>query len=187
MFLRTYSPVLGCRTTSPLSAKIFGQLDPAMKAQIAQFQRKNCAGFNLVEIAMALAIISFSCTCLLGLLPASLTAFHQAMGNTIESQIVQSLSNDLELDAFSTLSSNTFPTTYYYDSEGQSLPTSTGAYYTAKVAFGQVTTSNSPVNLSGATTGTVTSVAVYNVSVSVTDVGLANPHIYTFIIANNGL
>src|SRR5271156_3181044 len=121
MFLRAYSSILRRRTTSPFRAIGPGRPDRAMNAQIAKIRRKRCAGFNLVEIAMALAIISFSCTCLLGLLPASLTAFHQAMGNTIESQIVQSISNDLELDAFSSLTSSTFPTTYYYDSEGQAL------------------------------------------------------------------
>jgi uncharacterized protein (TIGR02598 family) len=154
-----------------------------MNAQIAKIRRKRCAGFNLVEIAMALAIISFSCTCMLGLLPASMTAFHQAMGNTIESQIVQSISNDIELDAFSSLTSSTFPTTYYYDNEGQTLPSSAGAYYTATVTFSQVTTNNSPANLPG----TSSTVAAYNVSVSVAYAGLSHPHVYSFIIANNGL
>jgi len=183
MFLRVCCSVFRRRITSPIRDIGSGRLDRAMKAQITKIQRKRCAGFNLVEIAMALAIVSFSCTCLLGLLPASLTAFHQAMGNTIESQIVQSMSNDLELDAFSSLTSSSFPTTYYYDSEGQALPSSTGYYYKATVAFVQVTTSNSPVNLPG----TANAVAAYNVSVSVSYAGLAHPHVYSFIIANNGL
>jgi uncharacterized protein (TIGR02598 family) len=184
MFLRACSSVFRRRIASPNRDIGSGRLDRAMKAQITKIRRKRCAGFNLVEIAMALAIISFSCTLLLGLLPASLTAFHQAMGNTIESQIVQSLSNDLELDAFSSLTSTTFPTNYYYDSEGQALPNSTGAYYTATVTFVQVTTSNSPVNLPGTT---LNPIAAYNVSVSVSYAGLAHPHVYPFIIANNGL
>jgi len=185
MFLRGYCSIVRCRIASPFGTIGSGRSDVAMKAKIAKIRRKRCAGFNLVEIAMALAIISFSCTLLLGLLPASLTAFHQAMGNTIESQIVQSLSNDLELDAFSSLSASSFPTTYYYDSEGQALPSITGAYYTATVALKQVTTSNSPVNLPGISS--TNTKAAYNVTVSVSYAGLAYPHAYSFIIANNGL
>jgi uncharacterized protein (TIGR02598 family) len=185
MFLRACSPAFRRRYASPSGDVGTGRLDRAMKAQITKIQRKGCAGFNLVEIAMALAIVSFSCTCLLGLLPASLTAFHQAMGNTIESQIVQSISNDLELEAFSSLTSTTYTTTatYYYDGEGQALPSSAGVYYTATVNSAKVTSTISPVDLSG----TPGSPAAYNVTVKISYAGLAQPHVYCFIIANSGL
>ena len=193
MFLRASCSVRRRRTTSLFETDGPGQLDRAMKAQVAKIRRERCAGFNLVEIAMALAIISFSCTCLLGLLPASLTAFHQAMGNTIESQIVQSISNDVALNNFSALSSSNFPVYYYYDHEGQLLSSSAtssppaGYFYTAQVAFTTVTSSNSPADLSASPT------PAYKVNVTITNVAqsaslsAAKAHVYSFIVANNGL
>ena len=138
-----------------------------------------------MEIAVALGVISFSCTCLLGLLPASLNAFHQAMANTVESQIVQSISNDLELDNFSTLTGYvSSPPTYYYDYEGQVVPNAGGAFYTATVSMNMVTSVNSPADLDSAP---ATPAAAYNVIVSITSTTQAHPHVFSVIIANNGL
>ena len=156
-----------------------------MKLRIKNFRRRSLRGFSLIETAVALAIVSFSCTCLLSLLPASLNAFHQAMGNTVESQIVQSISNDLELDNFSTLTGYvTSPPTFYYDHEGQLLPNPTGACYTVTVGMNKVTSVNSPADLDSAS---ATSVAAYNVSVSISSTSQPHAHVYSVIIANNGL
>jgi hypothetical protein len=110
------------------------------------------------------------------------------MGNTIESEIVQTVSNDLALDNFSTLASYaTTPTTsptFYFDNEGQQLSSSAGYYYSAKLTFTQVTNQNSPANLDPASS----SIGAYNVSVSVsTSATPAQAHNYSFVIANNGL
>src|SRR5471030_2824318 len=87
------------------------------------------AGFSLVEVAMSLAIVGFACVALIGMLPMGLTSFHQAMGNTIEADIVQNLSNDMLLANFSDLYQYSYrdsglvtaanaSQTYYFDAEG---------------------------------------------------------------------
>jgi uncharacterized protein (TIGR02598 family) len=148
-------------------------------------------GFSLVEVTLALAVISFSCTCLLGLLAVNVTSFHQAMGNTSEADIVQSISNDLRLDNFSTLATYaSTPPKYYYDHEGTLLPNQTGFFYQATVTVSQVTSQNSPTSLDP--TG-ATSIAAYNVVVTISNAAdnsaytQQHPHVYSFIVANNGL
>jgi uncharacterized protein (TIGR02598 family) len=146
-------------------------------------------GFSLIEVAFALAVIGFSSMILLGLLPTGLATFHEAMSNTVEPEIVQSISNDLRLDNFSTLGSYALsPPTYYYDHDGTLLPGQTGSFYQAQVAFVPVTVQNSPaaLNSQGAA-------AAYNVTVTITNMAqgsvstVQHPHLYSLIIANNGL
>ena len=135
------------------------------------------AGFSLVEVAMSLAIVGFACVALIGMIPMGLTSFHQAMGNTIEADIVQNLSNDMLLANFSdlyqysyqnsALKGGTANQTYYYDSEGTPWTASSQLpmVYTAVVTLTPITssatasTSNSPMGLtvssgnSGVSTG----------------------------------
>jgi len=117
-------------------------------------------GFSLVEVAMSLAIVGFTCIALIGMLPMGLVSFHQAMGNTIEADIVQNLSNDMLLANFSDLyqydynnSTNPANQTFYYDAEGTQISTTTptvvptGAVYTAVVTI-------TPISNSGASATT---------------------------------
>ncbi len=159
-----------------------------MNLREAHLSKKRSQGFNLIEVTVALAVISFSCTCLLGLLPASMSAYHQAMGNTVEAEIVQSISNDLALNKFSTLSGyasapTTIPT-YYYDNEGGILPGTTGHIYQATFTLTQITSANSPANIDPAT-GPVGGYLV-TVSITNTTMGASAPHTYSFVLANNG-
>jgi uncharacterized protein (TIGR02598 family) len=159
-----------------------------MNLRKAQLSKRCTQGFNLIEVTVALAVISFSCTCLLGLLPASMSAYHQAMGNTVEAEIVQSISNDLALDKFSTLAAyaatpTTIPT-YYYDNEGGGLPSTAGHFYQATFILTQITSLNSPANIDPVS-GSIGAYIV-TVSISNTAMGTSTPHTYTFVLANNG-
>jgi len=51
--------------------------------------RKRQSGFSLVEVVLAVGVISFAFVAILGLLPAGLTQFRQAMDNSVASQIAQ--------------------------------------------------------------------------------------------------
>lgn len=146
--------------------------------------------FSLVEVVIALGVISIACVSLLGVLADCVTTFHQAMANTSEADIVQSIANDLRLDNFSDLATYvTSPPTYYYDHEGTLLTNQTGYFYQATVTLSQVSSQNSPTTLDPTTTTT----AGYNVVVTITNVGdntaytQQHPHVYALIIANNGL
>jgi uncharacterized protein (TIGR02598 family) len=162
-----------------------------MNRDFSKWKRAGRQGFSLIEIAFALAVIGFSSMILLGLLPTGLATFHEAMSNTVEPEIVQSISNDLRLDNFSTLASYAAaPPTYYYDHDGTLLPGQTGSFYQAQVTFVPVTASNSPAALDpqGATT-----TSAYNITVTITNIAqtssyaVQHPHLYSLIIANNGL
>jgi len=155
--------------------------------------RHNRKGFSLVEVAMAIGILGFVMVTLIGLLPAGLSSFKQAMGNTIESQIVQNVSNDLLLSNFSVLATyaqSPTPQTYYYDNEGTQLPSSTGYVYKASIALTAIDNPNSPITYYNNTT---TVPPAYNVTItltSATDQSVytqQHAHIYSIIVANNGL
>jgi uncharacterized protein (TIGR02598 family) len=140
-------------------------------------------GFSLIEVAISLAIMAFTCVSLMGLIPIGLTSFHQAMGSTIEADIVQDLTNDMLLANFSNLNqysyaNSTTPAnqTYYYNNEGSPLPVTTpgavpaGTVYTAVVSISPVSSSNSsssnsPVNLSANGISTLTS--AYKITITV--------------------
>jgi uncharacterized protein (TIGR02598 family) len=154
-------------------------------------KRLRSRGFSLVEVTFALAVISFAGTVLLGLLAESVSTFHQAMGNTAEADIVQSISNDLRMDNFSELTGYvTSPPVYYYDREGTLLPSQSGYFYEASVTISQVSNQNSPTTLDPSGN---TAVAAYGIAVTITNLGdqtaytLQHPHVYSLIIANNGL
>ncbi len=156
-------------------------------------------GFSLVEVAMALGVVSFVMVTLVGLLPGGLTSFKKAMANTIESQIVQSLTNDLLLNNFSNLVAYA-PTgakatpTYYYDSEGVQFPSQTGAIYKATITLSLLDSTNSPVSFNNNDiSASPASIAAYCLVITITNVSdntsltLQHPHKYSIIIANNGL
>jgi uncharacterized protein (TIGR02598 family) len=125
-------------------------------------------GFSLIEVAISLGIMGFACAALVGLVPIGLTSFHQAMGNTIESEIVQNLTNDMLLANFSDLYQYSYANstasanqTYYYDSDGTLLTVTTtgvvptGTVYTVVVTLSPLTStassSNSPAGLTVST------------------------------------
>lgn len=77
-------------------------LDPPMNPDF-QTQRllSRCSGaFSLVEVAMSLAIVTFSLVGILGLVPIGLSGFREAMDTTIGAQIAQRLVTDAEQSDF---------------------------------------------------------------------------------------
>lgn len=149
---------------------------------------RHSAGFSLIEVALSLGIVGFTMTALIGLLPFGLTSFKQAMTNTIESDIVQNLTNDLLLSNFSNLYQYDGQS-FYYDREGLVLSSRTGATYTATVSLKGVDGNNSPlalVNNGVSTSVTAANTSAYTVTIKVTNVTLPIPaHAYPVIIANN--
>jgi uncharacterized protein (TIGR02598 family) len=78
-------------------------------------------GFSLVEITLALGIVSLSLVSLIGLLPAGLGVLRESMDQTVHAAIVQRVASGLTLAEFEKLESDTL----YFDQEGQLLDTST--------------------------------------------------------------
>jgi uncharacterized protein (TIGR02598 family) len=82
------------------------------------------AGFSLVEVVMALGIMSFALMGIVGLLPAGLSQFRQAVDVTMKAQISQELTSSVQRTDFADLNefgSAGSPKISYYDAEGAEL------------------------------------------------------------------
>jgi uncharacterized protein (TIGR02598 family) len=133
-----------------------------------------------------MGIISFAMITILGLVPAGLVSFRQAMNNTVESQIVQALTNDLELTSFSNLSAAAGQT-YTYDADGNATTNAQAIFYTATVTLQPVnsTSSSFPVNLTNPVDQTS---EAQKVEIQITNkTQPAQPHTYSVIIANKNI
>jgi uncharacterized protein (TIGR02598 family) len=89
-------------------------------------------GFSLVEVAMALGIVAFAFTALLGMLPVGLGLFRSAMDTSIATRIVQSVSSDLQQADFDALGTTTTGV-LYFDEQGNAVSSPDQAIYWAKV------------------------------------------------------
>ena len=155
-------------------------------------RRATPAAFTLVEVALAMGVASFALVALIGMLPVGLATQRQAISNTIESQIVQTISNDILLSSFNNLSTSS-TTTYHFDNSGQTVSASqTGVptMYTASVTLQSLSsTLLNPINLQTQTSaGSAAVDQGYNVIIKVMNV--TSPQVtdtYSVIIAKTTL
>lgn len=108
--------------------------------------RNSGGGFSLVEVTIALGLVSFVAVSVIGLLPTGLSVMRNAMDQTVEAQIVRSISGQSQVANFTNLTQGG-PS--YFDHEGQLLSSGEGARYTVTLSR------HSPVfpGSSGAPTG----------------------------------
>ena len=88
--------------------------------------------FSLIEVAMALGIMAFAFTALLGMLPVGLGLFRNAMDSSVATRIVQRVSSDLQQSDFDTIAS-AGSEILYFDEQGNRLAAAGGAIYWARV------------------------------------------------------
>lgn len=102
-------------------------------------------GFSLVEVVLALGVVAFAFVAILGLIPAGMTTFRQAINISVCSQIGQKVISDAFQADYDTLltplgqnqdSQTPFLTNYrYFDEEGNEiLPRSLPTNYNANIA-----------------------------------------------------
>lgn len=75
-----------------------------------------CA-FSLVEVVLALGIISLALVSIMGMTMVGLKGFRQAINTTIEAQIAQKLANELQQSSYTNLIVSG-STNYYFNYEG---------------------------------------------------------------------
>lgn len=91
-------------------------------------------GFSLVEIIVAIGIAASTVTLMIGLLPAGLSTFRQAMNVTVTSQIGQRLLYEAAQTDYSVLIAAPATKPWrYFDDEGRELPNATNAIFHALV------------------------------------------------------
>jgi uncharacterized protein (TIGR02598 family) len=117
---------------------------------------ENCRirAFSLIEITMAIGIISFAFIALIGLIPVGLTTFHKAMDVSTNSRIVQQVVTDLQ-QGTKTLSPTTTPPALYFDNDGDRQ-----AARTTSTLYDVNTIIQSPSSLPGGTTTNLVTVVV---------------------------
>lgn len=108
------------------------------------FMKTSSQGFSLIEVVLALGVVSFTLAALLGLLPVGLNTLRQTMNTTAEAQIMQTVSSALQVSDFKPLaSSQNLPgCPRYFNEEGQR------ALVSADIAY-DVVCRWSPVRLPG--------------------------------------
>jgi uncharacterized protein (TIGR02598 family) len=105
--------------------------------------KRSKSAFTLVETILAIGIVAFAMLPILGLVPVGLSNLREAVSFTAESQILQSLSNDILLTDYNLLVdnfANSPSQTSWYNDEGTLLPDAgaAGRVYTVKVELKDV-------------------------------------------------
>ncbi len=145
-------------------------------------------GFTLVEVTMAIGIISFAFVATIGLLPVGLSVSRQAIETTIQSQIVQQLTTQALQTDFSQLATLSTADPYYFDDQGKSTSNTSSNY---KAGFTVATTTALPAGASTQKLATVT-IFVLNTKGN-TVLAASNPATsptarkFTILIPDNGL
>ena len=91
------------------------------------------AAFSLIEVVLAIGIVSFAFVGMFALLPAGMTIFRQAIDNSIGSQIVQRIVNEAQQTDFPVLTAAPV-TTRYFDDQGNEVTAANNSLYTAEVS-----------------------------------------------------
>lgn len=120
---------------SPNTKRICG---PLPRAGACKFMSLAIRGFSLVEITLALGIVSFGLVATLGTMAVGLNTVRDATTQAAVSNIARQLRGDLQQISFNTQSSNAVniqslnQTNYYYSQEGVASDASAAHY---KAAF----------------------------------------------------
>lgn len=95
-------------------------------------------GFSLVEVVIAIGVIAFAFIPMMGMLPAGLDLSRQAIDATVEAQIAQQLTAEVQQTDFSRLgelASTSVANPYYFDDQGSKVSDPANAIYQAVFAI----------------------------------------------------
>ena len=97
----------------------------------------NSAAFSLIEIVLAIGVVSFAFVGVVGLLPAGMDVFRKSMNASVGVQIVQRVLTEAQQTDFNVLTGQDtqqpapayyeYMATRYFDDEGTELPTGQAA------------------------------------------------------------
>lgn len=86
-------------------------------------------GFSLIEVALAIGIVSFALVSLLGSLPVGLMSAQEAVLQTTRTHVLQQISADLGTLPSSESLETYLGTIQYYNYSGERIPSNVDAYY----------------------------------------------------------
>jgi len=120
------------------------------------------AAFSLVEVTLALGIVSFAVLPILGTLSFGLTAIHDAKKDMTHTQVIAQVESTLLQTPFDTMDSFASSGPFFFDQVGRQLDSVTRALYSATVAV----TPGSGDTYPGAPSGLSTSAKAVKITVS---------------------
>lgn len=147
----------------------------SLQPDLPERSGKKRSGFSLVEVVIAMGIVSFAMVSMMGLIPVGLTTFHQAVDATVVAQIAQGVLNEAQLTPFDQLSDYSAA---YDESGGRVEEGSPAEVYRASLTHASVTDSVT-THFSSAVATTLT-VKIWSKAAA------REPGVYTFVLVNNG-
>jgi len=136
--------------------------------------------FSLVEVTIAIGVVSFSLLAIMGLVPVGLTTLRSAMDQTVESQIVQSIGSQALLTPFGQLTNHYADKVAYYSEEGVITPDRSSARY-------EVETSLADAVYPGSTNVSQLSSAIQSLRVRIVRIqGVAATNDFSIQVSNSG-
>jgi uncharacterized protein (TIGR02598 family) len=155
-----------------------------------------CPAFSLVEVVIALAIVSFAVLTLMALIPAGIGTFQQAQTDNVETQIVQDVNNELQNSPYTNLFDGTGnPQSGFtsfdgrtYDVEGEPIKAS-GTTATAGSTNTPVYTlslSNSNLMVDGISSPLTNSAAVLAETVQILIAHHNTTNVFSTVVVNKG-
>jgi uncharacterized protein (TIGR02598 family) len=120
-----------------MKAALITYLPPASQhpATLSRVRSHFSRAFSLVEVVLALGLMSFALMGIVGLLRVGLSHFRKAIDLTVQAQIAQELTSMIQRTPYADIDNLGGPATYYYDEEGNPVDQSRYVYTaTAEVA-----------------------------------------------------
>lgn len=77
--------------------------------------------FSLIEVTLAIGIVSFAMLALVSAMPVGLSTMRRAMDHTVESQIIRQIDASASSTQYGQLSPTFAARTFYYDNDGSAL------------------------------------------------------------------
>jgi uncharacterized protein (TIGR02598 family) len=146
--------------------------------------RARLGGFTLVEVTLAIGIISFAFVAMFGMLPVGLNVSRQAMDTTIEAQIVQRMKTQALQTDFSRLDELSSSEELFFDDQGKPVAPDQSVF---RARFSGVSAATKlPDGTSTSRLKTVT-ITVENSKGVSEGVGTREPRKFTTLIPDNGL
>lgn len=118
-------------------------VEPCRRVTRPRFSRQS--GFSLVEIAIAIGILSFAMIALFGLLPVGMGSLRDSISTSTQTQIVSRVLSDAQLSDFTKYTGGT----YYFNDEGSPV---TGASDDADAFKGDAVNKRDPANFKAVVT-----------------------------------
>ncbi len=140
--------------------------------------KRSSSAFSLVEVVLALGVVSFSLVALIGMLPVGLSNFRQAIEIQTQAQIVQQIATELQLAKYSDLSSGGYQSGFprYFDAEGAAVAEPSKLY---------TVTASLPTNAEVPGPVANTNLLTLNFSIQ-RKTGPNDPKTFTLLVSNNG-